>query len=360
VHAQGRLESLDILRGLTVIGMIIVNAAAGLQRYPVPSPLLHSHWIGLTLADVVFPAFIFIVGVSVALSMPAARGLDARAGRRIAGRALRLIVIGIVLTNIYWLADYDANRFRWLGVLQRIGLVFAVVAPLQLLLSTRQIVWTAITALLVYSLLCVLALPDGTPANLYVPGANLAGWLDRQVLGTHIYVQGPLGYDPEGLLSTIPAMAQALLGVVAGRALASSSSAVRQLVVAGAVMIVVGLSVSIVIPVSKDLWSMSFVLLTSGIAALLLGALHEWVDRRGRRPIGTKICIAFGVNAIAAYVLHYVAAGVLNWSSFDALYLAGSRFLGAQGALILPIGLFLGLIAWVMLALLKRGWVVKI
>lgn len=359
MQAPGRLDSLDILRGLTVIGMIVVNSAAGLQRYPVPSSLLHSHWIGLTLADVVFPAFIFIVGVSVALSMPAARGLDANTARRIAVRSLRLILIGVLLTNIYWLADYDAYHFRWLGVLQRIGLVFAVVAPLHLLLSTRQIVWTAIAALLGYSLLCVLPLPDGTPANLHVPGANLGGWLDRHILGTHIYVQGALGYDPEGLLSTIPAIAQALLGVVAGRAL-SSPGAVRQLIVSGGVLIVMGLSLSKVIPVSKDLWSMSFVLLTSGITAVLLGALHEWIDRRDHRPIGTKVCIAFGVNAIAAYVLHYVAAGLLNWKSFDALYVAGTGFLGAQGALILPIGLFLGLIAWVMLALKKRGWVVKV
>ena len=359
MQAPGRIESLDILRGLTVIGMIIVNSAAGLQRYPVPASLLHSHWIGLTLADVVFPAFIFIVGVSVALSMPPASGLDPAAARRIAVRSLRLIVVGVLLTNIYWLADYDTYHFRWLGVLQRIGLVFAVVAPLQLLLSTRQIVWSAIAALLGYSLLCILPLPDGTPANLLLPGANLAGWLDRQVLGTHIYVQGPLGYDPEGLLSTIPAIAQALLGVAAGRAL-SLPGAVRQLMVSGAVLIVTGLSLSMVIPVSKDLWSMSFVLLTSGITVALLGALHEWIDRRGHRPLGSKVCVAFGVNAIAAYVLHYLAAGMLNWKSFDAVYAAGSGLLGAQGALILPIGLFLGLIAWVMLALLKRGWVVKI
>lgn len=359
MQPRGRIESLDILRGLTVIGMIVVNSAAGLQRYPVPSALLHAHWIGVTLADIVFPAFIFIVGVSVALSMPAARGLDASAARRICVRSLRLIVIGVLLTNIYWLADYDAYHFRWLGVLQRIGLVFAVVAPLHLLLSTRQIVWTAIAALLGYSLLCVMPLPDGTPVNLYLPGANLAGWLDRQILGTHIYVQGVLGYDPEGLLSTIPAIAQALLGVVAGRAL-SSPAAVRQLIMSGAVLIVVGLSVSLVIPLSKDLWSMSFVLLTSGITAGLLGALHEWIDKRGHRPPGTSVCVAFGVNAIAAYVLHYVAAGVLSWKSFDALYVAGTGFLGAQGALILPIGLFLGLIAWVMLALEKRAWIVKI
>ncbi len=357
--SAARLESLDVLRGLTVIGMIVVNAAAGLQRYPVPAPLLHSHWIGLTLADVVFPAFIFIVGVSVALSMPASNGLDSGTARKIAIRSLRLIVVGILLTNIYWLADYDTHQFRWLGVLQRIGLVFAVVAPLQLLLSTRQIVWAAIAALLGYSLLCIVALPDGTPANLSVPGANLAGWLDRQVLGTHIYVQGPLGYDPEGLLSTIPAIAQALLGVVAGRAL-SSSGAARQLIVSGAVLIITGLSLAIVIPVSKDLWSMSFVLLTSGITAALLGALHEWIDKRGHRPPGTKVCVAFGVNAIAAYVLHYLLSAMLSWTYMDALYMSAAHALGPTLALLLPIGLFLGLIAWMMLALQSRRWVVKI
>ena len=106
--------------------------------------------------------------------MPAARGLDANTARRIAVRSLRLILIGVLLTNIYWLADYDAYHFRWLGVLQRIGLVFAVVAPLHLLLSTRQIVWTAIAALLGYSLLCVLPLPDGT-LNVRIPAGAQSG-----------------------------------------------------------------------------------------------------------------------------------------------------------------------------------------
>lgn len=356
MSSAARIQSLDVLRGLTVIGMIVVNAAAGLQRYPVPSSLLHAHWTGLTIADVVFPAFIFVMGVSIAVSMPAQTGISRAAALRIAGRSLRLIALGLLLTNLYWLADYDTNHFRVPGVLQRIGLVFLCAAPLHLLCTTRQLFWFAALALIGYSLVCFLPVP-GETTDLHVAGANVVGWVDRAVFGTHIYVQGPRGYDPEGLLSTIPAIAQALLGVVAGRRLLGGSA--RALLVAGVVSIVVGAAFTWLIPLSKDLWSASFVLVTSGVTIMLLGVFRRAIDLRGRQWPGIAVCTAFGINAIAAYVLHYLLAGMLGWQSMDALYAAANP-LGPTLALFLPIAVFLGLIAWLMLALQRRRWVVKI
>jgi predicted acyltransferase len=353
-----RLASLDILRGLTVIGMIVVNAAAGLQRFPIPAALLHSHWIGLTLADLVFPAFIFMVGVSIAMSMPE-QGIDRARTRRIIVRSARLIVIGLLLTNLYWLADYDTYSFRWCGVLQRIGLVFLFVAPMHLVLSTRALAMTAALVLLAYCGLCFLPAPDGAPADLLVPGANIVAWVDRAVLGPFIYVRGPLGYDPEGLLSTLPAVAQGCLGVIAGRRLVAAGSA-RHLIGAGCVLAAAGGLLAFAVPVSKDLWSASFVLVTSGLTSIALGALYEMADARRWRLPFAGIASAFGVNAMAAYVLHYVADGVLRWKTMDAIYAASAGVVGERAAVAVPIALFVAGIAWAMAALRRRGWVIRL
>lgn len=356
--AAERLASLDILRGLTVVGMIAVNSSYGLQRFPVPAAMQHAHWIGLTPADLVFPMFIFLVGVSIAVSMPGSARCDTAMAQRIALRAVRLILLGIFLTNIYWMADYDANTFRWAGVLQRIGIVFLLAAPLHLVASTRSLTVIAALTLLVYWGVCLLPVPGGTAVDLSVPGANFIGWVDRAVFGSHIYVQGPLGYDPEGLLSTLPAVAQALLGVIAGRFL--RTAAVSRFVWAGIAMIGLGLLWSMAFPISKDLWSSTFVLVTSGIALLLLAALHAIVDLRGRRVPAQNVWTAFGINAIAAYVLYYILSGWLGWQILDHLHGFAAMWVGAQWALIVPIGLFLSLIAWAMLGLKRRGWLIKI
>lgn len=338
--------------------MIVVNAAAGLQRFPVPPALLHSHWVGLTLADLVFPAFIFMVGVSIAVSIPEL-GIDRARARRILLRSSRLIVVGLLLTNLYWLADYDTYSFRWCGVLQRIGWVFLFVAPMHLLLSTRALAMAATLVLLTYCGLCILPLPDGTPVDLFVPGTNMIAWVDRAVLAPFIYVHGPLGYDPEGLLSTLPAIAQGCLGVIAGRRLARGGSS-PHLVGAGCVLAAAGGLLAFLVPVSKDLWSASFVLVTSGLTSIALGALHESVDVRGWRLPFAGAASAFGSNAMAAYVLHYVAAGVLGWKSLDAIHAVFAGMVGARAAFAAPIALFLMGIAWAMLALQRRGWVIRL
>lgn len=352
-----RLVSLDILRGWTVIGMIVVNAAAGLGNYPVPAPMLHSHWIGLTFADLVFPAFVFVMGVSIAVSMPSGRP-DAALLRRIAWRSLRLIVLGIALSNIYWLRDYDQTVFRWPGVLQRLGVVFLIAAPMHLLMSTRAIVASAIVMLLAYWGICLLPVPDGTPADLHVAGANFVSWVDRAVFGMHVYVRQPLAYDPEGLLSTVPAIAQALFGVIAGRCVRAAKTSV--LPGAAIAAVTLGLLWSLALPISKELWSPSFVLVTSGITLALFAVLHRFVDVRGRHLWGTTLWSAFGINAIAAYVLHELMADMLGWKSMDVVYRQAAQWIGPQPAIFIPIAIFLGLVAWAMLALQRRGWTIRI
>ena len=244
-------------------------------------------------------------------------------------------------------------------MLQRIGLVYLVVAPLHLTMSTRALAVLAAVLLFGYSALCFLPVPDGTPVDLQVAGANFVAWFDRVVLGTHLYVRGPLGYDPEGLLSTLPAIAQGCLGVIAGRRLAKSSPT-RPLMIGAVLGMIAGGLMALVIPVSKDLWSASFVLLTSGLTLVLLAVLHAMVDVRDRTFPLAGVATAFGINAMAAYVLHYLTASVLNWKVMDALYAVAARIVGTQAGFVLPIGVFLVAIAWAMLALRRRGWIIRL
>ncbi|EJL37978.1 Protein of unknown function (DUF1624), partial [Caulobacter sp. AP07] len=225
-----RLASLDVLRGLTIVGMIVVNTASYLHYvsgYAVFAGLEHAEWRGFTAADAVFPAFVFMTGVSIPLALgplalgdgPIERGmagLDGAALRRLLVRSGRLFLLGLILSNLYWMATPESVLFRPMGVLQRLALAFLAAAVLYKTLGPRARMILAVAILALYWPLTLLPFPDGT-TDLLRPGANFVGWFDRAVLGAHTYVHGPLGYDPEGLLSTLPAVAQALLGVAAGQ-----------------------------------------------------------------------------------------------------------------------------------------------
>ncbi|MDG2523539.1 heparan-alpha-glucosaminide N-acetyltransferase domain-containing protein [Caulobacter segnis] len=353
-----RLVSLDVLRGLTVIGMILVNSAAyvhyvnGFPAYPA---LMHSEWAGLTLADWVFPAFLFMVGVSIPM---AAQGRPQSAGKILA-RAGRLILVGLLLTNMYWLADMDAYAFRPFGVLQRIGLVYGAAALLFMTTGWRTRLGIAGLILILYWPLCLIPSPDGTATDIWARGYNFVAWFDRAVLGSHAYVKGAAGYDPEGVLSTLPAIAQGLIGCLVGEWLLKQPKRTGALAAGGAVMTVAGLAWGLVFPVVKDIWTSSYVLLTSGLTLLVLAALHVRLDGReiGR---GWSIATAFGVNAIAAYVLHYLASVVLAADAMKLPYDWTLPVLGGPAAALVPVLIFLAL-NWAAMAWLQReGWVVKI
>jgi predicted acyltransferase len=353
-----RLVSLDVLRGLTVIGMIFVNSAAYVHYvngFPVYPALMHSEWAGLTLADWVFPAFLFMVGVSIPM---AAQGRSQSAGKILA-RAGRLILVGLLLTNMYWLADMDAYAFRPFGVLQRIGLVYGAAALLFMTTGWRARLGIAGLILILYWPLCLIPSPDGTATDIWARGYNFAAWFDRAALGSHAYVKGAAGYDPEGILSTLPAIAQGLIGCLVGEWLLSQPRRTGALALAGAAMTVFGLVWGLVFPVVKDIWTSSYVLLTSGLTLLVLAALLVRLDGReiGR---GWSIATAFGINAIAAYVLHYLASVVLAADAMKLPYAWTLPVLGGAGAALVPVLIFLAL-NWAAMAWLQRkGWIIKI
>lgn len=359
-----RLISLDVLRGLTVAGMILVNSAAAMKysaEADVAPILLHVRWDGLTFADLVFPGFLTMVGIAIPFSMRDAKP-DPRQRRRILARTGRLLLLGVILGNLYWFASFASGDWRLFGVLQRIGLVYCACAFLFLLAGSRPRMIMIAVLLIAYWPLALLPSLDGLTTDIWARGHNFIASLDRVLLGNHRYVQGPEGYDPEGILGTLPAIAQGLIGVAIGEMLIRrGSAAARQLAIAGAAMLAAGWIWSLVFPIVKDIWSSSFVLVTSGITVLALAFLHHWLDRDGRKPgIAATAMLAFGANAIAAYTLHQLTADVVTWDMLLLPFHALREVIGDQAASLLPVMIYMLLIWGAMEWLRHKGWIIKI
>jgi len=307
VSRAGRYDSVDVLRGWSVGAMLLVNNPGDWGH--VYRQLEHAAWHGCTTTDLVFPFFLFIVGVSISLGLAprVERGADKVELRRvILWRAAKIIALGLVLHALaFWWLNQD--RFRPWGVLQRIGLCYLIAAFVVLQMrAPRQ--WLLIGALLFGYWLLLAA------GGSYEPFENIASRVDTHLLGRMTYQFDPVtgrGHDPEGLLSTLGALATTLLGVRAGDWLRHGQS--RRLLQAGIVAIVLGAGWSVLLPLNKNLWTPSYVLWTAGWAAFALWCAHRLVDLLGMRAVGRR----FGVNAIAVYagsaVMVYALAG-LGWS----------------------------------------------
>jgi predicted acyltransferase len=361
-----RLASLDVLRGLTLIGMIVVNAAIGLEKTMSTFPLLlHSQWAGFTIADAVFPAFLFMVGVSVpiALRKEAGQPLSALTTSRILRRSLLLILIGVLLHNLGTLADFD-RPIRPFGVLQRIGVVYGACAFLFLVSTSRTRMILILALLLGYWALLYVPCPDGLATNLWQAGHNFVSAFDRVLLGVHRYHKGPEGYDPEGLLSDIPSVAHGLIGVAVGEYLQKNKrpNAALHMAITGTSMMIAGVAWGSILPVVKDIWSPSFVLVSCGLSLALLAALHFLLDGResaAKNPV-VVFCLAFGMNSIAAYVTYVLASDVLEYDLFTAPYKILAPLIGGELAELVPIVMFLILVWLPMAYLRKRGWIIKV
>jgi predicted acyltransferase len=309
----GRLLSLDAFRGLTIAGMLIVNNPGSWSAiYP---PLRHAAWHGWTPTDLIFPFFLFIVGVAMTFSL--GRQLEAGQPRtrlllRAVRRAAVIILLGLALHGFPNYLDLDTLRLP--GVLQRIGLAYLLAAPIVLWLGTRARLLVVAALLLGYWALETLVPVPGGFAGVLQPGQDLGAWIDRQVLGTgHLWIWSRT-WDPEGLLSTLPAVATLLLGVFAGEWLRSGGTRLEKtigLFAAGAVGIVVGLAWHPLFPINKNLWTSSYVVFTAGMACQTLAFCYWLIDVLGHRRWATPFVI-FGTNAIAAFFLSSLFARVLT------------------------------------------------
>ncbi len=308
-----RLLSLDIARGMTMAFMIMVNNN-GAHAW---APFQHSVWNGWTPTDLVFPGFLFVVGVSIVLSFGKHMERGVSKGRMaisILRRTGILILLGLVVNGY---PHFPWGTLRFYGVLQRIALCYCCAALFYLWRRDASSKIIAIAVLLAgyWALMRFVPVPGaGVPGKdipFLDPTRNLAAWLDRRIFPGRLF-EGVR--DPEGFLSTLPAIATTLLGLLAGlwmRTERPRRQIALGLLAAGVVLIFLGQFWSLSFPLNKKLWTSSYVLFSGGTSALLLGGLYWMIDVKGWRKAWTQPWIVFGTNAIFAYMLSELLASTL-------------------------------------------------
>lgn len=304
---KDRILSVDIFRGMTIILMVLVNTPGTWSS--VYAPLLHAEWHGYTPTDLVFPFFLFIVGTSIAFSYQN-KTIDSSVYKKISVRSLKLIALGLFLgaftISFPFIKDFPDIRFP--GVLQRIGVVFFFAAILFINVNWKTLLGITIVLLVGYWLLMTLIPVNGIASTLDRAPNNFANWLDVQVFGSHNYKPD---YDPEGLLSTIPSIASALLGVFTGLILTSKQAKKATILMGvGGSLLIIGHIWDIVFPINKALWTSSFVLVTAGWANLILALIYYITDVR-KMEFGSMFKY-IGANAIIVYFLSSFIAKIMG------------------------------------------------
>ena len=331
--ARERLVSLDVFRGLTVAGMILVNNPGTWSAiYP---PLGHAPWHGWTPTDLIFPFFLFIVGITTHLSLTARRergDTDAALVKQIIRRGAIIYLLGLLMawfpfyqwgtiegmTNpTFWERFvYRLEHLRILGVLQRIGLVYIFAGLLTLRTSLKQQVVIVAALLFGYWFaMTLIPIPGKDIGALYLskPGETLQAYVDRAILGTNHIWSGSKTYDPEGILSTFPAIGTAMLGVMAGRWIGQRRPLVERiaaLACVGCLAMVVGLMWNWSFPINKNIWTSSYVVFTAGMACAALATIM-WIIEEHNIRWWTKPFVIYGVNPIVAFVGSGVLARIL-------------------------------------------------
>jgi predicted acyltransferase len=379
--ASGRLLSLDAFRGLTIVGMILVNNPGDWgQMY---SPLGHAEWFGWTPTDLVFPFFLFIVGTSLAYSLRKyvhGAEIDAAVYWRIVRRTIVLMLLGWGMGVSYRVFNYlwsDAEsvsfeNLRYPGVLVRIALVYFAASFIVLFLGFRaQVALTMVLLLGYWALLGWLPDPHNYESNLS-PEGNVVRIVDHAVIGeNHTYTRGQTEKtDPEGLLSTLPAIVTALFGYWSGLLIqrrGANEKTVLVMIVAGAAIFALGLLWGQWFPISKKLWTSSFVLLTAGLAMVVLAGCLLKFDVWGWRRLARPWEIV-GVNAIFVFVASGLVAQLLGIIKVDGISLHGwlysklfTSWISVPPLASLAYAVATVAIWWLILwAMSRRGWSVRV
>jgi predicted acyltransferase len=293
-RSSRRLLALDVLRGITIAGMILVNNPGSWDN--VYAPLRHASWNGLTPTDLVFPFFMFIMGISTYISL---RKYDFEWSRPVVWKIVkRTVVIFSIGLGLAWLSDRNLDHIRILGVMQRLALCYGVTALIALQIKHSRIPFVIVALLLGYGL--ILLVGKGFEYN----GNNILSFVDRLVLGNnHIYKDN--GIEPEGLLSTIPAIAHVLIGFYCGRLLMETKdiqTKIQRLFLVGTILTFLGFLLSYGCPINKKIWSPTFVLVTCGLASSFLALLIWVIDVKGKKQ-WSRFFEAFGINPLFMYVL---------------------------------------------------------
>lgn len=304
-----RLISLDAFRGFTVAAMIVVNTPATEEH--VFAPLRHAAWNGFTPTDAVFPFFIFAMGISLTLSYGKLRAKDGQTKRVLLKTAKRAVLIFLIGVLLGLFPQFDFSEIRIPGVLQRIALVFFFCALLFWYTTWKQQAVIGSFLLLAYWLAMTCIPVPGVGAGILEPGKNLAAWIDSLVIPGKMW-QGT--WDPEGILSTVPAIASGISGMLVGHLLANPQHTperkVSWMYLAGFASFLLGSAWGWIFPINKNLWTSSYVLYTSGLATMGFASLFFVIEILGKGN-WAKPGVVFGSNAITAYVIGGILPGLL-------------------------------------------------
>jgi predicted acyltransferase len=308
-----RLVSLDVFRGITIAGMILVNFPGSWGSvYP---PLRHAAWNGWTPTDLIFPFFLFIVGVAMTFSFSnrLARGAsESQLLLHVLKRSLIIFALGVFLNGFPY---FNLSTLRIPGVLQRIAICYFFASLVALKTGIKGQAITAVVLSLLYWVLMKVVPVPGFGAGVLEPTGNLAWYIDSNLLSGHTWSGAPVpGFDPEGILSTIPAIATTLFGILTGHWLRSARDKMEKtsgLFVMGNVGLFLGIIVNNWFPINKNLWSTSYVIFTAGTALIFLAMCYWFIDVKGYKRGMTPFLI-YGTNAIAVYVLSGIVGRLLT------------------------------------------------
>lgn len=376
-----RLKSLDVFRGIAIASMILANnPGSWKQVYP---PLEHAEWHGCTPTDLVFPFFLFIVGCAMSFSLSkyteTTTKIETNIYWRIARRAAILFILGLLLNTSSIALDVllkgapleNFGKIRIMGVLQRIGLAYAISAIAILNLSPRHQKLLAIAVLLGYWAALTVFAVGGYSTSALTPEGNFGGYVDRLILGSqHLYKGGP--FDPEGLFSTLPAVVTVLIGYFTGEWLRMQPIKTRtsiNLGICGLSCVVIGHLWGFSFPINKQLWTSSYVVFTAGWALLLLAVCYETIEVRGwkwGRPfeiMGLNAIFVFVASGIVVRILlkTYIGSGESAPNTYTWIY--ENWFLPWAGPLngSLAFAVAMVLFWWLILyGMYRRGWTIKI
>lgn len=313
-----RLTSLDVFRGIAIASMILVNNPGSWNHvYPI---LKHAEWHGYTPTDLVFPCFLFIIGVAMAFSLSKylsenrnyENNITSKIYLKILRRCLILFLFGLLLNGY---PNYDLATLRIMGVLQRISLAYGLSAITILHFSRKQIAGLSIIILVGYAVVMQLIPVPGYGVGNLTPEGNFAAYIDRLILGEN-HLLGGGKYDPEGLLSTLPAVVTVLIGYLTGDWLKKQSVKSRtslNLAIIGLCHIIIGHFWGLIFPINKALWTSSYVLVTAGWALILLAICYEIIEVRHHQKWGFPFEV-MGLNPIFLFVASGFVARILIYT----------------------------------------------
>jgi len=359
IPATQRLVSLDAFRGCVMAFMIMVNNNG--SEHAAYAQLRHSEWHGWTLTDTVFPSFVWIVGVAITLSL--GKRLEAGVPRsRLLLTALRRATILFVLgVAVYAYPQFSLSTQRILGVLQRIAICYLAASAIYLWCGVRgQIAWL-IGLLTAYWLIMTFAPVPGFGSGRFDIEGNFAHYVDRIVLGTHNY-RSTRDWDPEGIVSTLPAVATALLGLLAGRVLQLRRTLAERttwMFLAGALLVAAAWALSFAMPINKKLWTDTFCLFMAGLDFTAC-AMFVWVvDGLGwKRPF--QPAVIMGMNAIAIYLASEFGAELIEGVQPQIYRAVFAPLASPANASLLYSLAFAGVMYLIAYVLYRRRWFIRV